>query len=241
MSPTKERYQTFVSCCLSTYGLQVWTLTYGTYTLAKVIDDTLGAESSNWDRFLLLFFFFWPFTLCINLLFLPPAHICFLHLHSCWKLLSISLFNTFPYQSSTGLIWSLHNSSSSVSWPFRGLAKQTASSKWNLNLNSEPWAFILREILHQERQLYTLADALTQGNTIRPTRMSECALISTTNDIWILSFPNFNLISLLWEQCPSPLFIRFTPTADNVFPWPQLQDESCGRPFNFLGLFFRAK
>lgn len=21
---------------------------------------------------------------------------------------------------------------------------------------------------------------------------------------------------------------------DNVFPWPQLQDESCGRPFNFL-------
>lgn len=106
-----------------------------TYTLAKMIDDALGAELSNWDRFLLLFFFFWPFTLRINLLFLPPAHICFLHLHSCWKLLSISLFNTFSYQSSTGFIWPLHNSSSSVSWPFRGLTKQTASSKWNLTLN----------------------------------------------------------------------------------------------------------
>lgn len=62
-----------------------------TYTLATVINDALGAELSNWDRFLLPFFFFWPFS--INLLFLPAAHICFLHLHSCWKLLSISLFN----------------------------------------------------------------------------------------------------------------------------------------------------
>lgn len=91
-----------------------------------------------------IFFFFGPSHLSINLLFLPAAHICFLHLHSCWKLLSISLFNpcsplnTFSYQSYTGFIWSLHNSSSSVSWPLWGLTKQTASSKWNLNLNSEP-------------------------------------------------------------------------------------------------------
>lgn len=95
---------------------------------------------------------------------LPPAILLFLALHTCplisfsslqltfvsyisvhaWKLLSIALFNpcsplnTFSYQSSTGFIWSLHNSSSSVSWPLRGLTKQTASSKWNLNLNSEP-------------------------------------------------------------------------------------------------------
>lgn len=60
---------------------------------------------------------FGPSPFALISFFLPPAHICFWHLHSCWKLLSISLFNTLPYQSSTGLIWSLHNSSSSVSWP----------------------------------------------------------------------------------------------------------------------------
>lgn len=175
--------------------------------------------------------FFWPFTLHINLLFLPPAHICFLHLHSCWKVLGISLFHTFSYQSSAGFIWSLHNCSSSVSWPFRGLPKQTASSKWNLNLNSELWAFILREIFHQEKQLYTLADGLTEGNTIRP----ACRCTRTWTHKHDKLNLNFRLPQLQsFKRTTSSFCIRSTPTMDNVFPWPQVQDESCGRPYNFL-------
>ena len=75
----------------------------------------------------------------------------------------VRLSNILPYQSSTVGLWFSHYSSSSASPPLGGFTKQTASSKWNLNLNSDLWAFLPREIFHQERQLYTLADAHTQG------------------------------------------------------------------------------
>lgn len=122
--------------------------------------------------------FFGPSHSFINLLFLPPAPLTLTFVSYIFidappdaanpfashSLTLVLLLNILPYQSSTVVLWFSHYSSSSVSSPLRGFTKQTASSKWNLNLNSELWAFLPRDIFHQERQLYTLADAHTQAH-----------------------------------------------------------------------------
>lgn len=113
----------------------------------------------------------------INLLFLPPAPLTltfvsyiFIDAHpdaasplASYSSTPVRLLNILPYQSSPVVLWFSHYSPSSASSPPRGFTKQTASSKWNLNLNSELWTSLPREIFHQERQLYTLADADTQA------------------------------------------------------------------------------
>lgn len=94
----------------------------------------------------------------------------------------VRLSNILPYQSSAVVLWLLRCSSSSASSPFEGFTKQTASSKWNLNLNSELLAFLPREIFHQERQLCTLAHRETPTSVhVQYTWMSACVLSARTN------------------------------------------------------------
>lgn len=91
----------------------------------------------------------------------------------------VSPLNILPYQSSTVVLWLSRCSSFSVSSPLRGSTKQTESSKWNLNLNSEPWTFLPRESFHQEKQLYTLADAHTQAPSSVHVDTHECVYVHT--------------------------------------------------------------
>lgn len=93
--------------------------------------------------------FFWPSHSFINLSFLPLAPFLFVFYiftdalpatanpFASHFLTLFRLSNILPYQSSTELLWFLHYSSSSASSLFGGLTKQTASSKWNLKLNSD--------------------------------------------------------------------------------------------------------
>lgn len=127
---------------------------------------------------------FWPSQSFINLSFLPltpfTLSFCFLHLHHCIsshsESLCISVFNfcsSFKYHPLSVFlrVWFPRYSSPSASSLLRGLSKQTASSKWNLKLNSDLWAFHPRENFHQERQLYTLADAHTQAHRETPSNV----------------------------------------------------------------------
>lgn len=195
---------------------------------------------------------FGPSHSCINLVFPPSAFLTltFLFLTSSsthseppqnpvasHSLTLFHLSNILPYQSSTVGLWFSRCSSFSASSPLGGFTKQTASSKWNLNLNPELWAFLPREIFHQERQLYTLADAHTQAHRGTPLSIHvnthQCVCVHTN------SFKEIS--SCLLPECKfysgfqtSSLCILCALTVDIVCPWPKSPDESYGRPFNFL-------
>lgn len=129
--------------------------------------------------------FFGPSHSFIILLFLPPApltltFVSYIFIDALPDAASpfashsstlVRLLNILPYQSSPVALWFLHYSSSSVSSTPRGFTKQTPSSKWNLNLSSELRTSLPREIFHQERQLYTLADADTQAYMESPSNV----------------------------------------------------------------------
>lgn len=134
------------------------------------------------------------------------------------------------------VLWFLHCSFSSASSPLKGFTKQTASSKWNLNLNFELWAFLPREIFHQERQLYTLADAHTQAQRETPLSIHVnthgCVCVCTHKQLQeIFIFSTSWAHFFVTKHRPS---ILCALTVDIVCPWPKSQDESYGRPFNFL-------
>lgn len=124
--------------------------------------------------------FFWPFTISFYSSLQPLSHSHFVSYiftdafpaaanpFASHSLTLVRLSNILPYQSSTVVLWFWRKSSFSASSPVGGFTKQTASSKWNLNLNSELWAFLPREMFHQKRQLYTLADAHTQAHRETP-------------------------------------------------------------------------
>lgn len=201
------------------------------HTLAKVINDALGADLSNWDHFLLLFFFSFFFLalhtcplISLSSLQLPFFSCAFIHAENSWashSLTLVLLLNTFFNQSSTGFIWSLQKSSSSVSWPLKDLTKQTASSKWNLNFNSELWAFLFREIFHQA-PVYTGRCPDTGKHHPDCMSMDECALTSTLVENDLNLWTKLVLQShsqYFWARYPLPPGAVRIPDPVGDWPW----------------------